>query len=158
MPSRLAPDREERARRRFTLCDRRRRRWRPTSFSGRLARPALCPSARDFVLQPNPSGISQRFQTAKRFGMANGGLVLEVLKERLSDTRDVGLVKTPVAEIATDQFWTSGLMRAAQGRRAVFRRLRRSSPSSACAARYSLTRNRWCRPHSAIPTRAACGR
>ncbi len=44
--------------------------------------------------------------------MANGGLVLEVLQERLSDIRDVGLVKTPVAEIATDQFWTSGPMRA----------------------------------------------
>ncbi len=37
--------------------------------------------------------------------MANGGLVLEVLQERLSDTRDVGLAKTPVAEIATNQFW-----------------------------------------------------
>lgn len=31
--------------------------------------------------------------------MANGGLVLEVLQERLSGIRDVGLVKTPVAEI-----------------------------------------------------------
>ena len=56
--------------------------------------------------------MSQRFQSAKRFGMANGGLVLEVLKESLSDTRDVGLVKMPVAEIATDQFWKSDPARA----------------------------------------------
>jgi len=64
------------------------------------------------ILQPDSSGMSQRFQSATRLGMANGGLVLDVLQERLSDTRDVGLVKTPVAEIATAQFWTSGLMRA----------------------------------------------
>lgn len=58
---------------------RRHRKYRPTPFLNRAAPRAwsrALPIGAQTCFLPGPGGMSQRLQSAKRFGMANGGLVL----------------------------------------------------------------------------------